>query len=64
VVEFDGAMRTGSFVASGPSVRQPTTFYVYQLRPGDAVTIPLVIVDACGEWQTFVGSGAAGFSTR
>jgi hypothetical protein len=35
---------------------------IRRVTPGQATTIPLVIVDGCGEWKTFVGGGtAAGF---
>ena len=26
-----------------------------------AITVPLVITDTCGEWETFVGGGATAF---
>jgi hypothetical protein len=25
------------------------------------VTVPLTVVDSCGEWKTFVGGGATAF---
>ena len=36
------------------------TFAVRRNGPGD-VTVPLTIVDECGEWPTFVGAGAGAF---
>jgi Ca2+-binding RTX toxin-like protein len=35
---------------------------VERVTPGQGTTVPLTIVDGCGEWKTFVGGGAnAGF---
>jgi hypothetical protein len=36
-------------------------FSVQQARPGQAVTVPVVIEDDCGDWPTFVGGGAGAF---
>ena len=36
------------------------TFHVRRLAPG-AVTVPLVVTDECGAWQTFVGGGPHAF---
>jgi uncharacterized protein YkwD len=49
-------------VASGATVRttagtQQATLVVRRTSPG-AVTVPLFLTDACGEWRTFVGAGA------
>jgi hypothetical protein len=30
-------------------------------RVRQSVMVPLVIIDDCGEWQTFIGGGAATF---
>jgi uncharacterized protein YkwD len=48
--------------ASGTTVTlargsQQAMFVVRRATPG-AVTVPLVLTDACGEWRTFVGAGA------
>jgi len=41
---------------------QPTaTTFVVRRRAGGAVTVPLVVTDRCGTWQTFVGGGAGAF---
>ena len=35
---------------------------VERIEPGEATTVPFVVVDDCGEWPTFVGGGtSAGF---
>lgn len=38
-----------------------TSFSVRRAQPGAAVTVPLVVVDGCGDWPTFVGGGPAAF---
>jgi hypothetical protein len=43
----------------GAGIR-PMVLYVRRVSPGP-VTVPLVIVDTCGEWPTFVGGGATAF---
>jgi hypothetical protein len=40
---------------------QQATFYVGRITPGQATTLNLVAVDACGEWPTFVGGGPGAF---
>jgi hypothetical protein len=35
---------------------------VERVTPGLSTTVPLSVIDSCGEWPTFVGGGAdAGF---
>ena len=36
------------------------SFTVHRQHPG-SVTIPFIVTDACGDWRTFVGSGANAF---
>jgi hypothetical protein len=37
-------------------------FTVERVTPGQPTTVPLTVVDGCGEWKTFVGGGSgAGF---
>jgi hypothetical protein len=48
---------TGAFtVALAPGTQQ-TTFTVRRATAGQAMTVPVTIVDACGDWPTFVGRG-------
>jgi hypothetical protein len=54
----------GQPIASGQVYAPPpgtheVTLTVQRAIPGQASTVPLVIVDGCGEWQTFVGAGTA-----
>jgi hypothetical protein len=57
----------GQGVASGQTVSPATSapvldFTVERVTPGQPTTVPFTVVDACGEWQTFVGGGTqAGF---
>jgi hypothetical protein len=48
---------TGNFTATLPAGTQQTTFTVRRATAGQAVTVPLTVVDGCGEWPTFVGRG-------
>jgi subtilisin family serine protease len=36
------------------------TFTVSQTTPGQALTVPMIVTDSCGPWETFVGLGAGG----
>ena len=45
---------------SVPAGTQSVSFTVTRLAAG-AITVPLVITDSCGEWETFVGGGANAF---
>jgi hypothetical protein len=38
------------------------SFFIRQQTPGQAATVPLTVVDTCGNWPTFVGGGAGTFS--
>jgi hypothetical protein len=38
----------------------PVTFTVRRIGPGP-ITVPVVAVDACGEWPTLVGGGSGAF---
>jgi hypothetical protein len=40
-----------------PSGTQETTFTVQRTAAGQAATVPFTVVDACGNWPTFVGLG-------
>jgi hypothetical protein len=37
------------------------TFHVLRATPGHATTLVFTVVDACGEWPTFVGGGPTAF---
>jgi lysophospholipase L1-like esterase len=57
------ANRSGTADFTAPLVGSPTSIVgtVTRVRPGQAVHVPLVVVDQCGEWQTFVGGGPNAF---
>ncbi len=57
----------GQPIADGQTFTVPPNtsaidFTVERVTPGQATTVPLIVVDGCGEWPTFVGGGSsAGF---
>jgi hypothetical protein len=52
---------TGDFTQSPPSNTRTIEFNVSRQQVGASSTVPLVVVDACGEWSTFVGGGPDAF---
>jgi VCBS repeat-containing protein len=61
-VTLGGQPIVGGGTYTPPADTTRTTFTVERVQPGQATTIPLTVVDACGAWPTFVGGGAgAGF---
>lgn len=52
----------GQAVASGQAVTLPASsntadFTVERATPGQPTTVPLTVIDSCGEWKTLVGGG-------
>ena len=47
----------GNFAFSIPSNPTEYTFTVTRAASGAAVTVPLTVVDSCGEWKTLIGGG-------
>ena len=37
------------------------TFFIRRTAQGTPVTVPLIITDGRGDWETFVGGGAQAF---
>jgi hypothetical protein len=60
-IEVGGATQASNSTWSLPSPAPQVTFFVGRVTPGQAVTVPLVIVHDGGEWPTFVGGGAGAF---
>jgi hypothetical protein len=53
---------TGSVVATLAPIAPSYTFYVRRIAQSRPTMVPLVILDGCGAWETFVGGGTrAGF---
>ena len=50
--------RTGPFAMTVPPSAKEMTFVVRRAATGAPTSVPLVVVDDCGEWPTFVGMGA------
>jgi hypothetical protein len=44
-----------------PSGTQQAALVVQRQAPGQAVTVELVVTDACGDWPTVVGGGPNAF---
>ena len=55
-----GLVADGQLVQLAASTRQ-ATLVVRRTTPGVATTVPLILTDDCGEWQTLVGGGPAAF---
>jgi hypothetical protein len=49
----------GGYTAYTPFGSVQTTFNTNRQAAGAAVTVPLVAVDRCGTWSTFVGAGTS-----
>jgi hypothetical protein len=60
-IEAPGQNGSGGFSVSLPPGTQQATFVVQRVADGQAVTVPLTVVDSCGEWPTVVGGGPAAF---
>jgi hypothetical protein len=60
-IEMAGSTGTANFVV--PLANAPTSVSgtVTRTRAGEAVHVPMVVVDQCGPWQTFVGGGPNAF---
>jgi hypothetical protein len=62
-VEMTGStevIRGGGEVTPEPGTTQ-VAFVVRRLAANQPVLVPLVVVDGCGEWRTFVGAGPTAF---
>jgi hypothetical protein len=53
----------GGFTVALPATTQQVQFIVRQRTPGESLMVPLVVVDLCGDWPTFVGGGPSAFPT-
>jgi hypothetical protein len=61
IVDVGTRAEAGGFNVTMPPSSASYTFTVKRAVPGTATTVPLVVVDSCGEWKTFVGGGPAAF---
>jgi uncharacterized repeat protein (TIGR01451 family) len=52
---------TGNTTITLPAGSTETSFVVRQQAGGSGTTVPLVVVDSCGDFPTFVGGGPAAF---
>jgi hypothetical protein len=60
-IEAGGQSGPGSLMVSLPAATRQYGFAVRRTTAGQAITVPLTVVDGCGEWPTFVGGGASSF---
>jgi hypothetical protein len=61
LIEIDGQTRRPPFTVPLPDHPRAKTFVVVQEYPGQDATVPVVAIDRCGAWTTFVGGGALVF---
>ncbi len=54
---------SGPYLYTPPSNTQQLGLYVRQITVLAAATVPLVVVDLCGDWPTLVGGGTNAFPT-
>jgi hypothetical protein len=52
---------TSGRVIDLPSNTSQLTLFVKQQSPDLAATVPMIVTDGCGPWQTFVGGGPTAF---
>jgi hypothetical protein len=61
-IEIPGqAARSGSFDVAMPAGTRQVTFVVSRVTPNQPTTVPIIVVDRCGDWRTFVGGGRTAF---
>lgn len=53
--------RTGTWTYTFPPSTMSVNFSVTRVTPGQPVTLPMVVSDGCGAFNTFVGGGAGAF---
>jgi YVTN family beta-propeller protein/VCBS repeat-containing protein len=56
-VSLNGQPMASSQMVTPPAGTAAVDVTVERATPGQATTVPLTVVDGCGEWQTFVGGG-------
>ena len=60
-IEANGQTMTGNSSISLPANTRQFTFVVRRAAAGASATVPIVVVDQCGDWSTFVGGGPDAF---
>jgi len=60
-VEVRGQIITTTTTVSLPDRPQSVAMFVRRTGGSDGVTIPVTVVDDCGDWQTLLGGGASLF---
>ena len=57
IIEAGAQAAGGNFTKSLTPASETFTFTVRRASAG-AFTVPMTVVDSCGDWPTFVGAGA------
>jgi thermitase len=60
IIDTDSQSQDGNFSVNMPAGTSDYSFTVRRTQSG-SVTVPLTVVDSCGEWKTLVGGGATAF---
>jgi hypothetical protein len=61
MIDVGTRAEAGNFAVSLPAGTSNYSFTIRRTSNGKAVTVPLTVVDSCGEWKTLVGGGAGAF---
>jgi hypothetical protein len=61
-VTYNGQQVNSNQTVTLPANATAADFTVERVTAGQPTTVPVTVVDGCGDWKTFVGGGAsAGF---
>ena len=60
-VEAGTRAEAGNFTVTLPGNSSTYSFTIKRTVPGTTITVPLTVVDGCGDWFTFVGGGPNAF---
>ncbi|MCC7372332.1 MAG: hypothetical protein IT306_28220 [Chloroflexi bacterium] len=60
-IQIGAQSGTGNFTYTVPPRTGQVTFYVGRQTAGVATSVPFMVVDVCGDWQSTVGGGPGAF---
>jgi thermitase len=60
-VEAGAYAEAGNFAVTPPANSSSYSFTIKRTVPGTTITVPVTVVDGCGDWATFVGGGPNAF---
>ena len=61
IIDTGTQAASGNFTVTLPAQSVVYTFTVKRSVTGQATTVPLTVIDWCGEWSTLIGGGATAF---